>query len=45
MDQIANPAPGFQRNPDKVITVKPYKSTVTVRAGDTPSPRPARSKC
>ncbi|MBZ9894900.1 MULTISPECIES: DUF427 domain-containing protein [unclassified Mesorhizobium] len=35
MDKIANPAPGFQRNPDKVITVEPYKGTVTVRAGDT----------
>lgn len=34
MDQIANPAPGFQRNPGKVITVEPYKGTVTVRAGD-----------
>ncbi|MBZ9808854.1 DUF427 domain-containing protein [Mesorhizobium sp. B292B1B] len=35
MDKIANPAPGFRRNPDKVITVEPYKGTVTVRAGDT----------
>ena len=35
MDKIANPAPGFQRNPDKVITVEPYKGTVTVRAGNT----------
>ncbi|WP_404926867.1 DUF427 domain-containing protein [Mesorhizobium sp. ORM16] len=35
MDKIANPAPGFQRNPDKVITIEPYKGTVTVRAGDT----------
>ncbi|TPK31732.1 MULTISPECIES: DUF427 domain-containing protein [unclassified Mesorhizobium] len=35
MDKIANPAPGFQRNPDKVITVEPYKGTLTVRAGDT----------
>ena len=34
MDQIANPAPGFQRNPDKVITIEPYAGTVTVRAGD-----------
>ncbi|MER8436286.1 DUF427 domain-containing protein [Mesorhizobium sp. M1312] len=34
MDQIANPSPGFQRNPGKVITVEPYTGTVTVRAGD-----------
>ena len=34
MDQIANPSPGFQRNPDKVITIEPYSGTVTVRAGD-----------
>ncbi|MBZ9852915.1 DUF427 domain-containing protein [Mesorhizobium sp. CA13] len=35
MDKTANPAPGFRRNPDKVITVEPYEGTVTVRAGDT----------
>jgi uncharacterized protein (DUF427 family) len=35
MDQIANPAPGFQHNPDKLITIEPYIGTVTVRAGDT----------
>lgn len=35
MDKIANPAPGFQRNPDKIITIEPYVGTVTVRAGDT----------
>ena len=35
MDQIANPAPGFQRNPGKVITVEPYCGSVVVRAGDT----------
>jgi uncharacterized protein (DUF427 family) len=35
MDQIANPAPGFKRNPDKVITITPYAGTVTVSAGDT----------
>ncbi|RWB34094.1 MAG: DUF427 domain-containing protein [Mesorhizobium sp.] len=34
MDQIANPSPGFQRNPGKVITVEPYNGTVTVLAGD-----------
>lgn len=35
MDKIANPAPGFQRNPDKVITIEPYHGTVRVRAGET----------
>ncbi|MCV3210571.1 DUF427 domain-containing protein [Mesorhizobium sp. YC-39] len=35
MDQIANPAPGFQRNPGKVITIEPYDGTVTVRSGET----------
>ncbi|TIT27139.1 MAG: DUF427 domain-containing protein, partial [Mesorhizobium sp.] len=35
MDQIANPAPGFQSNPGKVITVEPYRGTVTVRSGET----------
>jgi len=35
MDKIANPAPGFQRNPDKIITIETYVGTVTVRAGDT----------
>ncbi|MER8758320.1 DUF427 domain-containing protein [Mesorhizobium sp. M0976] len=34
MDQIANPSPGFQRNPGKIIPVEPYKGTVTVRAGE-----------
>ena len=34
MDKLANPAPGFQRNPDKVISVEPYRGRVTVRAGD-----------
>jgi uncharacterized protein (DUF427 family) len=34
MDQIANPSPGFQRNPGKVITIEPYIGTVTVCAGD-----------
>ncbi|MER9565885.1 DUF427 domain-containing protein [Mesorhizobium sp. M0571] len=34
MDQIANPSSGFQHNPGKIITVEPYKGTVTVRAGD-----------
>ncbi len=35
MDKFANPAPGFQRNPDKVITIESYVGTVVVRAGDT----------
>ncbi|CCV12448.1 DUF427 domain-containing protein [Mesorhizobium sp. STM 4661] len=35
MDQIANPAPGFQRNPGKLITVEPYRGAVTVRSGET----------
>ncbi|TGQ35748.1 MULTISPECIES: DUF427 domain-containing protein [unclassified Mesorhizobium] len=35
MDQIANRSPGFQRNPDKVITVEAYRGTVVVRAGET----------
>lgn len=34
MDKPANPSPGFQRNPGKVITVEPYAGAVTVRAGD-----------
>lgn len=34
MDQIANPSPGFQRNPGKMITVEPYPGSVTVRVGD-----------
>jgi uncharacterized protein (DUF427 family) len=35
MDQIANPAPGFQRIPGKIIIVEPCRGTVTVRAGET----------
>ena len=35
MDQIANPSPGFQRNPGKIITVEPYRGSVIVRAGET----------
>lgn len=34
MDKPANPSPGFQRNPGKVIAVEPYAGVVTVRAGD-----------
>ena len=44
MDQIANPAPGFQRNPGKVITVEPYRGTVVVRAGDTVIASSTRAK-
>ena len=35
MDQIANPSPGFQRNPAKIITVEPYRGSVIVRTGET----------
>lgn len=31
---MANPSPGFRRNPDHRITVRPHKGTVTVRIGD-----------
>jgi len=44
MDKLANPAPGFQRNPDKVITIEPYRGSVTVRAGDTVIARSTRAK-
>ncbi|MGX5840666.1 DUF427 domain-containing protein [Mesorhizobium sp. ArgA1] len=44
MDQIANPAPGFQSNPAKVITVEPYRGTVVVRAGDTVIATSTRAK-
>ncbi|ESY81427.1 hypothetical protein X740_10055 [Mesorhizobium sp. LNHC221B00] len=44
MDKIANPAPGFQRNPDKIITIEPYAGTVTVRAGDTVIASSTRAK-
>ena len=44
MDQIANPAPGFLRNPDKVITIEPYRGTVTVRAGETVIASSTRAK-
>ncbi|ESY71571.1 DUF427 domain-containing protein [Mesorhizobium sp. M0051] len=44
MDQITNPAPGFQRNPDKVITIEPFAGTVTVRAGDTVIASSTRAK-
>lgn len=35
MDQKANPAPGFKRNPAHTITVKPFDGTVTVSFGGT----------
>lgn len=44
MDKPANPSPGFQRNPDKVITVEPYRGTVTVTAGDKVIARSNRAK-
>ncbi|RWM09239.1 DUF427 domain-containing protein [Mesorhizobium sp.] len=44
MDKLANPAPGFQRNPDKVITVEPYRGSVAVRAGDTVIARSTRAR-
>ena len=44
MDKPANPSPGFQRNPDKVITVEPYRGTVTVTAGDKVIARSTRAK-
>ncbi|RWA68579.1 MAG: DUF427 domain-containing protein [Mesorhizobium sp.] len=44
MDKRANPAPGFQRNPDKVITIEPYRGTVTVRAGDAVIARSTRAR-
>ncbi|TPI38547.1 DUF427 domain-containing protein [Mesorhizobium sp. B3-1-9] len=44
MDKLANPAPGFQRNPDKAITVEPYRGSVIVRAGDTVIGRSTRAK-
>lgn len=44
MDKLANPAPGFLSNPDKVITIEPYRGTVTVRAGDTIVARSTRAR-
>ncbi|UVK38236.1 DUF427 domain-containing protein [Mesorhizobium sp. AR10] len=44
MDQIANPAPGFQRNPGKVIAIEPYRGTVVVRAGETVIASSTRAK-
>ncbi len=35
MDQKANPAPGFKRNPTHTIIVKPFDGTVTVTVGGT----------
>jgi uncharacterized protein (DUF427 family) len=43
MDRPANPSPGFQRNPGKVITLEPYKGTVTVSAGGTVIARSSRA--
>lgn len=44
LDKRANPAPGFQRNPDKVITIEPYRGTVTVSAGDVVITRSTRAR-
>ncbi|TIQ30778.1 MAG: DUF427 domain-containing protein [Mesorhizobium sp.] len=44
MDKRANPAPGFQRNPDKVITIEPYRGTVTVSAGNAVVARSTRAR-
>lgn len=44
LDKRANPAPGFQRNPDKVITIEPYRGTVTVSAGDVVIARSTRAR-
>ncbi|PBC02067.1 DUF427 domain-containing protein [Mesorhizobium sp. WSM3860] len=44
MDKRANPAPGFQRNPDKVITIEPYRGAVTVSAGDVVIARSTRAR-
>ncbi|PZO76023.1 MAG: hypothetical protein DI629_16515 [Mesorhizobium amorphae] len=34
MQSGLNPAPGFQKNPGKRITIEPYPGTVTVSLGD-----------
>ncbi|TIV99799.1 MAG: DUF427 domain-containing protein [Mesorhizobium sp.] len=44
MDKRANPAPGFQRNPDKVITIELYRGAVVVRAGDVVVARSTRAR-
>ncbi|WFP62246.1 MULTISPECIES: DUF427 domain-containing protein [unclassified Mesorhizobium] len=44
MDKRANPAPGFQRNPGKVITIEPYRGTVTVSAGNAVIARSTRAR-
>lgn len=44
LDKRANPAPGFQRNPDKVITIEPYRGAVTVSAGDVVIARSTRAR-
>jgi uncharacterized protein (DUF427 family) len=40
----SNAAPGFARNPSKVITVKPQPGTVVVYAGETEIARSTRAK-
>ena len=44
MDQHANPSPGFRRNPDKVITVEPFKGRVVVFANGTIIASSAKAK-
>jgi len=39
----SNPAPGFARNPKKVITIEPYDGVVTVQAGDVEIARSANA--
>lgn len=40
----ANPAPGFARNPSKVITIEPQPGSVAVYAGDVEIARSTRAK-
>ncbi|PSJ62472.1 DUF427 domain-containing protein [Kumtagia ephedrae] len=40
----SNPAPGFARNPSKVITIEAHDGEVTVSAGDVPIARSASAK-
>ncbi|MEP6564100.1 MAG: DUF427 domain-containing protein [Mesorhizobium sp.] len=44
MDQHVNPSPGFRRNPDKVITVDPFKGRVVVFANGTIIASSAKAK-
>ncbi|TGT61418.1 DUF427 domain-containing protein [Mesorhizobium sp. M00.F.Ca.ET.170.01.1.1] len=44
MDKRANPAPGFQHNPDKLITIETYWGSVTVLAGGRVIARSTRAR-